>query len=199
MLLFSTQLVTTNKKGIWVFLIGTFGFLAVIVCIIVPSLMQYTGYLLVASLVGIAIGFVVTKGDVASYHMNEKLLVYTEHIAMNNFVFPFTEIKNLEFVFCSFQGMRKYSYEPDPDADLKYTHGTQVYGIDNSISFVYKGKTFNNNFYVRNQQHFFQFVQMLEQLYIHKISFTEKNWHGPTFMMNNVSNEKYRNLKRQYE
>lgn len=191
-------MVGRNKQTITIAIITAIEFLPLIICLFTPSLAQYTHYVFLAIIFTPAFGFLLNKGELSVYKLDKDFIVYEKHFEVETFIFDFKEIKNLIFHFESFQNMYPNCYETDPDAGLKRTAGSRIYGLANTIAFSYKSQMFNYRFYVQNQAHFFEFVQMLEYLYISHINFNEENWYGKTFLMQNVNAAEYDNLLAKY-
>ena len=193
-MLFTAKVVEMNTTGVMLIKVGVVVFVFVAISLFTPSLAFLVPFFLLAMLALIIITAVVTKGNLSSYILENDLIVFDTEMQICHLIFPMNEIRNLQFEFKSFNGMIYPTYETETDLA-----NSQNYGLENIISFLYKKQRFEYRFYIQSQQHFYSFVQMLEQLYVCHVTFKERNWKGHTFLMQNVNAKQYQQLMRKYQ
>jgi hypothetical protein len=194
--LFSAKVVGINNYLLSIMLFAFIGGCIVLLLIMLtPIDGQLACYIFLVIILLTVVAVLFSKNGLSIKTSNEKFFVYEDHLEIGQLIFPFIELADLEFSFTSFVRMKKHAYEPNPEAD--YENDVED-GTNNSVSFLYRNQTYNYSFLVESQQRFFVFVQMLEQLYMNQINFLEKNWYGKTFMMRNVTDEQYQELKQAY-
>ena len=193
-MLFAAKVVEKGVIGLTIITVGVITFIFIIPTMIIPSLEYLTPFFLAALILFVIVAAVVFKGDVSSYKLENDLYIFDSEIQICHIVFPMDEVQELKFSFRSFYGMIFPGYDTEPDPAY-----SRSYGLDNRISFKYKNQHFNYKFYIHSQQHFFQFRDMLEQLYIQQVVFEENNYQGKTFMMHNVNDAELRILQRKYQ
>jgi len=192
-MLFAAKVVEPNANGTMLIKVGVVALVFIVITLIVPSLGFLAPFFLLAVLLLVIITAIVTKGNLSSYKLENDLVVFDSEMQICHIVFPMDEVTGLKFEFKSFNGMIYPTYNTETDLA-----NSRDYGLDNRISFRYKKQYFEYKFYVQSQQHFFNFVQILEKLYESHVPFEEQNWKGKTFMMQNVNELQYEKLIRKY-
>ncbi len=189
-MLFTAKVVEDRSVGKMLLRIGCIGFAFMIVCLLIPSLQGIASFFGISTLLVIIITAIIYRGNIASYQLVNDLLVFEDGMQICRILFPYKELTQLCFEF--------QSYQHEADYRTARTNESQSFGIGNNLSFIYRNQKFRYQFYLQNHQHYVQFVQMLEQLYEHRISFGERNLKGKTFLMRNVNDEQLQSLKSHY-
>ena len=189
-MLFNAKVVEDRNAGKILLRVGGIGFFFVIVSLVIPTFQSIAPFFAISTLLIVTVTAIIYRGDVASYEMVNDLFVFEDGMQICRILFPYKELTQLNFEF--------QSYQHETDYRVARTNEAQSFGIGNSLSFMYRNQKFRYQFYLQNHQHYVQFVQMLEQLYEHKINFGERNLKGKTFLMRNVNDEQLQSLKSHY-
>lgn len=189
-MLFNAKVVEDRNAGKMLLRVGGIGFAFVIVALVIPSLQIIAPFIAITTLLIVIVTAIIYRGDIASYEMVNDLFVFEDGMQICRFLFPYSELTKLSFEF--------QSYQKNVDYRQARTHELQSFGIGNNLSFVYRNQKFKYQFYLQSHQHYVQFVEMLEQLYDHRINFDERNLKGKTFLMRNVNDEQLQSLKSHY-
>lgn len=190
-MLFRAKIVEDHGVGKLLLRLGGIGFIFILISLAIPSLQSISPFFAIALLLTVFITAIIYKGDLSSYKMVNDIFVYVDGMQICRIQFPYTELSKLQFEFQSYQNATDYR--------VAKTGEPQSFGIGNNLSFIYRNQKFSYQFYLQSRQHYVQFVQMLEQLYNHKISFEEKNLKGKTFLMRNVNDDQLQSLKKHYQ
>ena len=190
-MLFASKVVEDNAAGITMIRIGIIGIVFIIVSLLIPTLNGITPFFVAALVLSVVVAAIVYKGDLSSYKMEKNIYVFEEEMQISGFVFPLNELTKLKFSMGSYSNMNALGLGESEEKKNEY-------GTENDVSFHYKSQDFKYQFYLKNEKHFHQFINMLEQLYLNKVRFEEKNFKGKTFLMRNVNEEQYRVLIRKY-
>jgi len=190
-MLFASKVVEDNTAGITMTRIGIIGIIFIMVSLLIPTFNALTPFFVAGLILSVIIAAIVYRGDLSSYKMEKDIFIFDEEMQISGFVFPLEELSKLEFSMGSYSNMNALGLGESEQKKNEY-------GISNNVSFHYKSQDFNYQFYLKNQQHFHQFINMLEQLYLNRIHFKEKNFKGKTFLMRNVNDEQYKVLTRKY-
>ena len=174
-MLFITKIVSFSRRNVHIKLLALLGFVIFEISLFVVEFQVYSGYILAVLMSSIVMAAIFSKNSLAPYSLEKDMVVYEDRFVISNIIFPFQEIKNLDFHFVAFKGMSASSYYADSEADVKITSGTRVHGIENVVSFQYKNQHFAYQFYVNGRKHFLQFISMLKQFHALHINFTENN------------------------
>lgn len=189
-MLFTAKVVEDRSVGKILLRVGGIGFAFVIVCLVIPSLQPIAPFFALSTLLIVIVTAIIYRGNIASYELVNDLFVFEDGMQICRILFPYNEITQLSFEF--------QSYQHETDYRLARTNEPQSFGIGNNLSFTYRNQKFKYQFYLQNRQHYIQFVQMLEQLYEHQVSFGERNLKGKTFLMRNVNDQQLQSLKSHY-
>jgi len=191
-MLFAAKVVEPNANGVLLFRLAMIAAVFIIVSMSVESLNFLAPFFLAAALLMLIISAIFSKSDLSSYKLEKNLIIFDDEMQISGFVFPVKELSKIHFVYRTYCNLDEYTPKRNKleKNDL---------GLNNELSFVYKKQQFNYDFYIQSYNHYLNFVNMLEQLYLYQVSFTEENYYGKTFMMRNVDDVAYEQLKRKYQ
>ena len=189
-MLFTAKLVEDRPAGKIMIGVAATGIAFIFISILIPELNDLVPFFFTTLLISVGVMAIIAKGDLSNYKLINDFTVFVDGMQISQLVFPFQELSELSFEFQSYQEVEEI-YNGG-------RRGYKSYGLGNNLSFNYRNQAFHYQFYLQSRQHYVAFVRMLEVLYEHQVSFSEKNLQGATFLMRNVDAEQLQLLQRQY-
>lgn len=164
---FEAYIIKTNdSKAMVVCLVGILLLFGIVPMNMVPALREFIYLDVLAALGVFIVGIIMSKGNASLYTITDEILkVGLQNIQIGIVVYPIHELYCIDFYYDSFNGQSPYGNYTETSGEIEY-------GINNRISFTYRGMNITQRFHLADEQHAVQFVTMLEAYKQNDIPFT---------------------------
>lgn len=181
------RVITTAKKKAWLAYVGLLVALSSLLLVYMPVPRTYITVVFVTGIILVLIGAFIAKGNISLVALSEDDLVVTpEKITLDGREYPLHEIKNLHFNINGYSGMQ------DPDSAYKLD------GMDNMLSFQWKGKDDGTRFYLNSKEHVRILGELFREFYERHIPFVESTGTTRTYLFRDLDEEQLAEFRKKY-